>query len=178
MSSSPVREIHAQQPVPMELMIRLANRVNLETMLIVVGYVAVFLRLVMMVDWPLNDRGLLIGCVILMTMVWAVGMYHARLRWCVAVYCGRRPPFPLYCLWPLQSMLIVGSLLVVAGSCAVLGLIVTLGCVMCVTYCLVQSEFALVVTMIVGALPGCIVGFLLAISVGSKLGSHWLKLTS
>lgn len=178
MSSSPARELHAQQPVPMELMIRLANRVNLETILIVVGYVAVFLRLVTMVDWPLNDRGLLIGCAILMTTVWAVGMYHARLRWCVADYCGRRPSFPVYCLWPLQSMLLVGGLLVIAGSCVILGLIATLAGVLCVTLCLVQSEVALVVALVVGSLPGCIVGFLLAIAVVSKLGSQWLKLTS
>jgi hypothetical protein len=161
----------------MELMVRLANRVSLETLLIVVGYTAFFLRVVTFVEWQTQDWGLMVGGAVLLTIVWAVGMYHARLKCCVAEYCGRRPAFPLYCLWPLQSMLLVGGLLVIAGCCATLGLFATLAVVACVTLCLLPSDAAMLVALVVGVLPGCILGFLLAVSVVSKLGPQWLKLT-
>jgi hypothetical protein len=177
MSISPVRELHSHTPVPMEQMIRVANRVNLETLLIVIGYAAVMLRLVTLVDWQMGQQELLVGGAILLAMIWAAGMYHARLKWCVADYCGRRPSFPIYCLWPLQSMAIVGGLLLVGGCCAILGLAATLGGAICVTLCLLPSETGLTVALVVGSLPGCIVGFLLAMSVVTQLGRSWLKLT-
>lgn len=177
MPPSPSRELHANQPVPMEQMIRAANRVNLETILIVIAYTAIFLRLVTVIDWQMGEWSVLVGGLILLTMVWAVGMYHARLKWCVADYQGRRPSFPVYCLWPLQSMLVVGGIFVLAGGTAMLGLSATLACVTCLTYCLLQSEIGLVVGAVIGTLPGCIIGFLLAMSVVSRLGYHWLRLT-
>ncbi|MDP1562567.1 MAG: hypothetical protein Q8M16_14410 [Pirellulaceae bacterium] len=177
MSPAPVRELHGHQPVPMEQIFRVANRVNIETMLIVIAYAAVFLRLVTIIDWQMNEWATLIGGLIVLSIVWAVGMYHARLKWCVADYYGRRPSFPLYCLWPLQSMLLIGGLLLIGGCCAALGFSATLACVTFLTLCIVQSEAGFVVGALIGTLPGCIAGFLLATSVISKLGYCWLRLT-
>ncbi|MBL8888918.1 MAG: hypothetical protein JNL67_02995 [Planctomycetaceae bacterium] len=177
MSSTPVRESHPNQSIPIEKVIRSANRVDLETVLIVIAYAAVFLRLVALLDWEKAERFLMLGSTLVLGLVWAGGIFHARMRWCVADQLGRRPTFPLYWLWPLHSMLLLSGLLVLAIGSWLLGLIVSLACFTAVSVLVVQNEIGVFLGVVMGALPGALLGIVLASSVVTKLGHYWLKLT-
>lgn len=177
MSSTPPRELHPQQPIPIAQVIRSANRVDLETILIVIAYAAVFLRLATLVDWDMAERFVMLGSVLVLGLVWAGGIFHARMRRCVADHLGRRPTFPLYWLWPLQSMLLLGGLFVLAVGSLLIGLAVTLACFSAISVVVLQNEIGVFLGIVMGALPGSLLGIVLASSVVTKLGYYWLKLT-
>jgi len=178
MATPPVRELHAQQPLPLEYVLRMANRVTVETLLLVMAYAAVLLKLVFAVPWDALEWDLRHWAVMLVIGIWAVGMYHARLKVCVAEYYGQRPSLSLYCFWPLMSMVAVGGLLVVAGLCLVLCVASTVAAVALLAVLLVGSEAGVVLAVIVGTLPGSLLGVILATSVVGRLAPHWLRLTA
>lgn len=178
MATPPVREFHAQQPLPLEYVLRMANRVTVETLLLVVAYAAVLLKLVFAVPWDAREWDLRHWAVILLVGIWAVGMYHARLKVCVAEYYGQRPALSLYCFWPLMSMVAVAGLLLVAALCMVACVTAAVAAVAVLAVLMAGSEVGLVLAVIVGTLPGSLLGVILATSVVGRLAPQWLRLTS
>lgn len=178
MATPPVRELHAQQPLPLEYVLRMANRLTVETLLLVMAYAAVLLKLVFAVPWDAIEWDLRHWSVMLVIGIWAVGMYHARLKVCVAEYYGERPPLSLYCFWPLMSMLAVAGLLGVAALCLLVCVSATVAAVAVLAILMAGSEAGLVLAIIVGTLPGSLLGVILATSVVSRLAPQWLRLTA
>jgi hypothetical protein len=167
MSQNPIRQIHSEEPLPIDHVVRMANRLSLETLLMIVAYTAILLSVVGTLQWM----------TVFLAILCAVGIYHARLKVCAADYYGRRPPVGLSWLWPVQSMVVVAGLMVIGCLCLSLSLAVTLGVVYGFMLLIVDRELAIVMTAFVGTLPGSMLGTLIATAVVTRLGKSWLRLT-
>jgi len=167
MSQNSVRQFPLDEPLPIDHVVRMANRLTLETLLMIIAYTAILLSVVGTLQW----------LTVFLAILCAVGIYHARLKVCAADYYGRRPSVGLSWLWPVQSMIVVTSLLAIGSTCLIVSLAVTLSVVYGFMLLLVDRDLAIALTAFVGTLPGCCVGAITAAAVVTKLGKNWLRLT-
>jgi len=163
---NPVRQIQLDEPLPLDQIFRMANRLTLELLLMVIAYAAVMLSMVATLGWT----------TVIVAGIAAIGIYHARMRFCAANYYGQRTPMPVYWLWPLQSMFVIAALLLIGVVCWCLGLGAALTVTFAMTMLFAAPEVAMLVATIVGAIPGCCFGVILAVAVMGELGKHWLRL--
>jgi hypothetical protein len=162
----PVRQPHAIEPLPIDQIMKMANRVSVEMLMMVIAYGAILLSMTEYLSW----------FTVFLAVICALGIYHARMRMCAAAYYGRKSPLVMFWLSPLYSMVIVTALMAAATFCVALGFSATVVVAGGLTFLFAGPDYAMTIAVFVAIIPGVCLGVILAVSVVSELGKRWLKL--
>ena len=153
-------------PLPIDRIFRMANRLSINTLLVVIVYAAILLSLLPYLGW---------GTFVLAVAA-AFGIYHANLRIQAAAYYQRPVAYHWHYLWPLYSAF-WGLFLAAMGIFGVfLGAVVGFFAAVFLSMPFYSQDDSLVIGVFLGILPGLCAGVILGSNVVTYFGKHLLKL--
>lgn len=154
------------EPLPVDRVFRLANRLSVYNLLVILSYTSVLFSLFNVLQVAVFPLALFL----------AFGIYHANLLIHCAEYYGRPIPVYAHWLWPITSALLAFGLMVLGLLCLLFGAGLGFGGALIFISPFCSFEESLPIAAVTGAIPGICLGVMLASSAIVANGKRWLKL--